>query len=439
MLYRDTHKSLENEERHLDEGDVTVEDFDFCGTILSLKERGRTKDRWLKHRLERLLPAIMDKHQLDLWVIIGREYHEDPIMETLFPAAVDSSRRLTIFAFFLNQDKNVSRYVLHANPAFAPYYERVWKPGQEDQWECLGRIIRERSPRQIGVNTSSHYSFCDGLTHTFYEKLTDAVGSKFAANVVSAQSVALDWLQIRSEEELIAYPTIAETARCLAQEALSNKVIHPGITTTNDVVDWIRQRVSDLGILTSFYPTVDVVRKGGDRLEEVIIVPGDIVHIDFGIHYLGLATDTQQLAYVLRAGEREVPEGLQAAMRTAIRFEDILAEHFVEGRTGNEIFTASMLQAKAEGIQPMIYSHPIGNHCHAAGPLIGMYDRQEEIPVRGDLALQNNTCYAMEFNIRQYIPEWDQEISLYMEEPVSYIHNKLHYLAKRQTAFYVIR
>ncbi|KQL48694.1 hypothetical protein AN963_02490 [Brevibacillus choshinensis] len=413
--------------------------YEFGGTILPVKEREKTKDRWLKERLETILPAIMDKHQLDVWVIVGREYHEDPIVETLFPAAVDSSRRLTLFAFFLNEDKTVNRYVIHTNPAFDPFYERVWKQADEDQWECLARLIDEKNPRQIGVNMSQHYSFCDGLSHTFYEKLREVVGQEYATRVVSAEKVALDWLEIRSPEELAAYPAVAETARGLAQEALSNKVIHPGITTTTDVVDWIRQRVNDLGVQTSFYPTVDVVRKGGDRLEGVVILPGDVVHIDFGIHYLGLATDTQQLAYVLHAGEEEAPEGLLAAMRTAIRMEEIIAENFVEGRTGNDIFQKSVKQANQEGIQAMIYSHPLGNHCHAAGPLIGMYDKQQEIPIRGELALQNNTCYAMEFNIRQYIPEWDQEIPVYLEEPISFIANKVQYLAKSQMEYYLIR
>lgn len=407
--------------------------------ILPVKERERTKDRWLKIRLDTILPAIMDKHQLDMWVIVGREYQEDPIAETLFPAAVDSSRRLTMLVFLLQADKTVKRYVIHANPAFAPFYEMIWKPSEEDQWGCLARIIHEKNPRQIGVNVSSHFSFCDGLTHTFYEKLREVVGEKYASSVVSAEQVALDWLQIRSKEELAAYPAIAEIAGGLVRTALSNEVIHPGITTTTDVVDWIRQRVSDLGMQTSFYPTVDVVRRGGDRLEGVVIMPGDIVHIDFGIHYLGLATDTQQLAYVLHAGEDAAPEGLQAAMRTAIRLEEIIAENFVEGRSGNEIFLSSIKQAEQEGINAMIYSHPLGNHCHAAGPLIGLYDRQQEIPVKGELIVQNHTCYALEFNIRQYIPEWEQEIAIYLEESISFSESKVQYLAKRQVEYYLIR
>ncbi|GED69427.1 Xaa-Pro aminopeptidase [Brevibacillus reuszeri] len=408
-------------------------------SILPLHMRDQVRDRWLQLRLDTILPVIMAKHQLDMWVLIAREYHEDPIMETLFPAAIDSSRRLTIIVFVLNQDKTVERLVIHTNPSFEPFYQRVWEPAEEDQWKCLARIVADKKPQSIGVNVSDDYSFCDGLSHSYYTKLLHTLGEEHAALVRSAEQVALDWLQLRSDEELMAYPTIGAITRKLAQEALSNQVIHPGITTTTEVVRWIRQRVIDLGMQTSFYPTVDVIRKGCGKLDDVVIIPGDIIHLDFGIHYLGLATDTQQLAYVLHIDEHEVPKGLQDAMQTANRLEDIMCENFREKQTGNELFAACIQQAQDEGIRAMIYSHPIGTHCHAAGPLIGLYDRQEAIPVRGELVIQNQTCYAMEFNIRQYIPEWDEEIPIYLEESVAFKDDQVLYLAKRQTDFYIIR
>ena len=408
-------------------------------SILSLQVRDQIHDQWLQIRLATILPAIMVKHQMDMWVIIGREYQEDPIMETLFPAAIDSSRRLTIIVFALNEDQTVDRLVIHTNPDFEPFYRPVWEPAKEDQWECLARIVSEKKPKHIGVNVSDHYSFCDGLTHSYFTKLLEVLEANQASAVMSAERVALDWLQLRTDEELIAYPAIAEITRNLAQEALSNQVIHPGITRTTDVVRWIRQRVNDLGIRTSFYPTVDVIRKGCGKLEDVVIVPGDVIHLDFGIHYLGLATDTQQLAYVLKMNEHDAPIGLQNAMQTANRLEEIMCENFQVGQTGNEIFTVCIKQAEAEGIKAMIYSHPIGTHCHAAGPLIGLYDKQEAIPVKGELTIQNNTCYAMEFNIRQYIPEWNEEIPIYLEESIAFVDGKVHFLAKRQTDFYLIR
>ncbi|BCB03871.1 hypothetical protein KH172YL63_20040 [Bacillus sp. KH172YL63] len=295
------------------------------------------------------------------------------------------------------------------------------------------------NPDTIGLNYSSTFAVCDGLSHSNYQQL-DVLLSDYAHTFVSAQSLIVDWLSVRSSKELTAYPAIAELARKIAGEALSSEVIHPGITTTEDVVEWIRQRVLDKGLETSFYPTVDIQRRGAamDRLEGEIIRWGDIIHLDFGIRYLGLATDTQQLAYVLHPGEEDAPRGLQSALETAVRFEDIVAGEMKVGRTGNEIFDEVMKTAAQEEIKAMLYSHPLGYHCHEAGALIGLYDQQGDVPIKGDLSLTADTCYAMEFNIRQYVPEWDQVVPIFLEEPVAFIQDRLHYMAKRQTEFYLI-
>ncbi|MDX8344446.1 M24 family metallopeptidase [Rossellomorea sp. YZS02] len=407
--------------------------------VLPLKKREETQNRWLFHRLNTLLPTLMEKHDVNMWIVVGREYNEDPVLKSLYPASIDSSRRLTILVFYLDSGKHLRRWVLHPNPNFEPFYERVWNPEECDQWECLRRLVDEHNPDNIALNYSSTFAVADGLSHSHFQHLSmllDDHSHKFT----SAQHVIVDWLSIRTSKELVAYPSIAELGRTIAEEALSRAVIHPGITTTEDVVDWIRQRVLDEGMETSFYPTVDLQRKGSDmdRLEGEIIRFGDIVHLDFGIRYLGLTTDTQQLAYVLYPGEVEAPEGLQSAFETALRFEDIITEEMKIGRTGNEVFYRAMKKAREEEIEAMLYSHPIGNHCHEAGALIGLYDVQGDIPIRGDLPLTANSCYAMEFNIKQYIPEWNQIIPIYLEEPVAFMQNRLEYMSKRQTSFYLI-
>ncbi len=409
--------------------------------ILPLKNREEMMNRWLFHRLNTLLPNLMMKHKLDMWIVIGREYNEDPVLKSLYPSAIDSSRRLTILVFYLDYKQILHRFVIHQNPSFESFYERVWNPTvfHEDQWECLQRIVIEKKPNNIAVNSSKNYAAADGLGHSLFKKLKELLAED-GEKLVSSEGLVVDWLSMRSEKELISYPSIAKLALQIAKQALSREVIHPGITTTEDVVDWIRQKVLDLGLETSFYPTVDVQRKGStvDRLEGVEILPGDIVHLDFGIRYLGLATDTQQLAYVLRAGESEPPEGLRLAFDTALRLEDIIFENLKPSKTGNTVFLQSMEQAKLEDIQAMIYSHPVGVHCHELGALIGLYDQQRSIPIKGDLLIQENTCYAMEFNIRQYVQEWNQEVPLYLEEPIAILNGRAQYMADRQTSFYLI-
>jgi Xaa-Pro aminopeptidase len=425
------HRSLNLEEQTMPKNNNSL--------ILPLKKREEIQNRWLFHRLNTLLPELMRKHELEMWVVIGREYNEDPVLKTLYPAAIDSSRRLTILVFWMDEEQQLKRWVIHPNPSFEPFYERVWKREEGDQWDCLRKIVESCSPETIGLNYSHTFGAGDGLSRSYFERL-DMVLNEYSDRFVSAQQLVVDWLSIRSEKEMMSYSAIAELAREIAEEALSARVIHPGITTTEDVVDWIRQRVLDLGIETSFYPTVDLQRKGAgmDRIEGEIIRPGDIVHLDFGIRYLGLATDTQQLAYVLQPGETDAPEGLQSAFITALRLEDILSAEMKEGRTGNDVFHAAITAAKKEQIDAMIYSHPVGPHCHEAGALIGLYDQQGDVPVKGDLPLTANTCYAMEFNIRQFVPEWGQEVPIYLEEPVALINGKVEYMARRQMGFYLV-
>ncbi|WP_409250897.1 M24 family metallopeptidase [Bacillus sp. SCS-153A] len=405
--------------------------------IMSVKERDRFKDRVLLERLHTILPNLMRESGTEMWIVIGREYNEDPVSITLFPSAVDSSRRLTIFIFCMNEEGVVERLVIHTNPAFQPYYQNVWEPDKETQWECAARMIREKKPAEIAVNIGELHAASDGLTVSSFNKLQEEIKGNF----VSAEALVIDWLQTRSSLEMAAYPHICELAREIGQEALSNRVIHPGVTSTPEVVDWIRQRVLDLGLQTSFYPTVDIQRQGAgvDRLGNTVILPGDIVHLDFGIHYLGLATDTQQLAYVLRYGENKVPDGLASAFGKALQFEDIVTSYIEAGVSGNGVFERSIKAAEEETIRAMLYSHPLGNHCHGAGPLIGLYDKQGEIPGRGELLIKDNTCYALEFNVRTFVPEWNQDIPIYLEEPISISSGHIQYMAKRQKEFYLIR
>jgi hypothetical protein len=411
----------------------------YFSKILPLKDRDRYMDRVLHERLHTILPKVMEENNIDMWMIIGREYNEDPVISTFFPSAIDSSRRLTIFIFQRNAEGAIMRLVLHPNPAFQPFYQNVWNHREETQWECAARIIKERNPAEVAVNMGGLHAVSDGLTVSLINKLQEVTGGE--CRFVSSEPLVTDWLQIRTSLELAAYPHICALAREIGEQALSNKVIHPGVTSSGEVVEWIRQTVLNLGLETSFYPTVDIQRQGADddRLENTVILPGDVVHLDFGIHYLGLATDTQLLAYVLKDGENSVPKSLSAAFENALRFEDIVTGLFVEGKSGNQIFTGSIKAAKEENIEAMLYSHPLGVHCHGAGPMIGLYDRQAEIPGRGDLPIQNNTCYALEFNIRAFIPEWKKHVPIYLEEPISFSKGKVQYMASRQKEFFLIR
>jgi hypothetical protein len=409
-------------------------------SIKSLVERAAITDQWLLNRLENVLPVLMKKHGIDMWVTIGREYNEDPISSTFFPSAIDSSRRLTIFVFVMaSETKNMNRFVLQGNKNFEPFYSCYPLKTGTSQFDGLREIMDTYNPQNIAINKSNHFAFCDGLSQSFYETLIDSIGKTHANKLISSERLTIDWLQTRTDDELTMYGDLVEITQIIVKKALSNEVIVPSITSTEEVVQWIRQYVLDLGIETSFYPTVDIQRKdaSADRITGTIL-PGDIVHLDFGIKYLGLCTDTQQLAYVLHTYEKSAPKGLRNAFHSGIEFEDVFMTACKLGMTGNEVFSTIMKNARMKNLDAMLYSHPIGYHCHGAGPLIGLYDKQEEIPVRGDLQIQNNTCYALEFNVRVFIPEWNKSIPIYLEETICFSKNKMQSFHKMQSEFFLI-
>ena len=170
-----------------------------------------------------------------------------------------------------------------------------------------------------------------------------------------------------------------------------------------------------------------------------MIQPGDLLHVDFGITYLRLNTDQQQHAYVLKPGETKAPEGLQKALANANRLQTLLINNFKQGRSGNEILKRTRQQAISEGIKPSVYTHPLGFHGHAAGPTIGMWDAQEGLPVVGDYPLYPNTAFSIELNAAIFVPEWNKEIRIMLEEDAFFDGDKVEYIDGRQTDFHLIR
>ena len=220
--------------------------------------------------------------------------------------------------------------------------------------------------------------------------------------------------------------------------------------TTEDVVWWYRQRITDAGLETWFHPTVDIQKADTSRFDHLrtfskrpgleIIQPGDLLHVDFGITYLRLNSDMQEHAYVLKSGEKEVPSYLQSAFSKAFRLQDILTENFKTGLTGNEILTNALLQAKKEGINGSIYTHPIGSHGHAAGPTIGMWDNQKKIIGPGDYPMYPNTAYSIELNASVAIPEWNGKVIRIMLEQDGYFDGKaFRYIDGRQEKIYAVQ
>ena len=409
--------------------------------ILPLREQAAVRDRWLKTRLDTIVPELLARENIDMWIVICREYNEDPVLMSLLPARSMSARRRTILVFARTENA-VERLTL-SRYGYEGFYDGVWNPDEEDQFACLGRIARERDPQRIGINHSKTFAFGDGISHTEFQLVGEALGEEYAARLVSAEKLCVGWLERRSAEEIIAYPRLVETGHQIIARAFSTAVIHPSVTTTDDVVWWMRETMAEAGLSAWFQPTIDIQAPGQTYQDTEnprrTILPGDLLHCDMGFHYLGLATDQQQHAYVLRAGETDAPPGLRAALADGNRLQDIHLEEMQVGRSGNEVLSAALERAKNEGIRPQIYSHPLGVHGHAAGPLVGLWDRQDGVPGVGDYPLYDDTVYSIELNVTKRIPEWDgQDARIMLEEDAVLTGGAMRWLDGRQASFHLL-
>lgn len=407
----------------------------------TLREQADIQQRWLAQRLTTVLPALMRKHGVDAWVIPMREYNEDPVFSSLVSPTTFAARRRTIYLFFDRcaasgrtdpGDGSCVERIAFGGTSQGGLYEarRAMKAVEADvggrqaelwgdeQWQVLKASLDERNPRVIAINTSRTFAFTDGLSSGERDGMTEALGPALAARFRPAEALALDLIATRLPEEVAFYGKLQALVWELSQRMFSNAVIRPGVTRTSDLVWWWRQQVNDLGLGTWFQPSIEVQRRGvADLGEDPIIQRGDVLHSDVGITALGLNTDTQHNAYVLRPGETDAPAGLTAALRNANRLQDIQMEEIRPGKTGNQVLAASRARMAAAGIDGTFYSHPIGKHGHGSGPIIGLWDYQDGVPGRGDALIVPNMWYSIELQATTPVPEWGgQKVRMAQEE-----------------------
>ncbi|MDG2444740.1 MAG: M24 family metallopeptidase [Flavobacteriaceae bacterium] len=412
--------------------------------IVSEKERAILKDELLEDRFQNLLPQLMDDADLDMWLLISREYNEDPVLKTMLPATWLNARRRTMILFYRNKEQNTMERIAVARYDIGKSIKSAWNKEEEpNQWKALSAIIAERNPNKIGINYSKNFALADGLVKTDYEELLENLPDSLTSKLVSAEKLAIAWIETRTEKEMNLFKKLVTITHDIIDDAFSEKVIIPGKTTTEDVVWFMRQKVTDMGLETWFHPTIDLQRSNQKLKSHIysfskgdtdkVIQKGDLLHCDFGITYLGLNTDCQQHAYVLKDEETEVPEFLAMAFKKGNRLQDILTTTMKEGKTGNEILLSSLSTAKSEGLRPSIYTHPLGKYGHSAGTTIGMWDSQGGVPFKGDYSLHKNTAYAIELNVTVSISEWQKDIRIMLEEAGFYGDNFFDYVNERQT------
>lgn len=420
----------------------------------SLREQAALQQSWLRHRLEHILPALMRQYGIDMWVISSREYNEDPVFFSLVSPTMFAARRRTIYVFFdRGPDKGVERLALGGGSQ-GGLYEVYRDPDSgielhgDSQWTLLRKLIDERKPDRIAINISHTHSFSDGLTAGEREQLEVAIGPANRAKLVRAEGLALDFVALRTPEMASTYQALMEHVHSILARAFSNEVIVPGKTTDQDVVWWLRQENLRNGFGTWFQPGIRVQRHHGKALQilrqddvPIVIERGDVLWLDYGLTAMRLATDTQHMGYVLREGESAPPPGILRALENSKKMQDIVMENMTVGKTGNEVLASALQQIRALGIKGTVYSHPIGDHGHGAGPLIGLWDRQQGVPGRGDVKLLPNTWFSIELSSQTPIAEWDKQILFVGMEEDAMVgpDGKIRWVLRRQENFHLIR
>ena len=422
----------------------------------TLREQAVVQQEWLRYRLDSVLPRLMRQYHVQMWIVPMREYNEDPVFWSLVSATTFFARRRTIYVFTdRGPERGVERLALGGS-AQGGLYQAVFARDTVDpttrrrpelvgqgQWDLLRQVVEARDPESIALDISHTFAFSDGLSAGEMEQLQAALPPAYLGRLVRAENLPLDYQSIRAPGMLPVYRRMQELVWAIIDTAFSSKVVTPGRTTTDDVAWWMRQRVNDLGLGTWFHTDVDAQRRGVDLSDSgsVVIQRGDVLHCDFGLTALGLNTDTQHMGYVLRSGERDVPDGLKVALANSNRLQDILLAEMKPGRTGNEVLTAARAAMQAAGIDGTIYTHPIGDRGHGAGPLIGLWDHQEGVPGRGDVPLLPSTWFSIELQATTPLPEWsNQPVRSGQEEDAELgADGAMRWILRRQTTWHLVR
>ena len=419
--------------------------------VLPIRDRAALVHEVTQKRLDTLLPRLMRETGLDMWIITGTEDNHDPFFWTMVPYKVWAPITQILVLHDRGRELGVERLNISRTNTQG-LFENVWdaaawdREKTESQWDCLGRIVRERDPGRIGINVGEIQWAAAGLSAVLEKKLFQAIGPEYEARLESAESLATLWAETLLPEEVDLMERAVAVSHAIIAEMFSAAVVTPGHTTTEDLRFFYWQRVADLGLDIAFTPFVGIRGRSPENREKYgpndnVIRPGDFLHCDVGLKYMHYNTDNQEMAYVLRLGETDVPDTFKKHMVEANRLQDIFVGELETGLTGNELLNNMLMKAEEEEIPgPRIYSHSLGYFLHEPGPLIGLPWEQVNNPGRGDAKLVPMSAFTVELSVTMPVPEWGgQDFRLPLEQDVVFLGDRAVFLDGRQTSFHLIR
>jgi len=413
--------------------------------LLSLREQADVREQWLQKRLGSVLLPMMKRHGVDMWIVVNEEFHSDPVTQTIVPPIPIVGRR-DMFVFIDRGDRIERVAFLRYDEERLEGHYRKMMPAANKIGEELKKLVDERNPKTIALNMGGTRGQQNGLTHDSYKYLAETLGADNEKKFVSASNLLTEFLDTRLPDELEHYRTAVLATDVITRRAFSNEVITPGKTTVGDVRWWMMQQLNNLGVDTWFQPDLRIQRqqtetgKTGAFLstakESEVIQRGDLLHVDFGLNYMGLSTDWQKHAYVLKAGETDAPAGLKAALKNTNALQDALFSIARPGMTGAEVYEKTMAEMKKQNIEAMIYSHPIGTQGHGLGPAIDFRGTTGA----GINKILPGSYESIELNTSTVVPEWGgQKVTIMGEDDAYMTNDGYKFFRPRQTEFYLIK
>lgn len=412
--------------------------------LLSQRQQMEVRETWLKKRFDTVLLPMMKKHKVDMWIVVNEEFHSDAVTEHIVPPVPVVGRR--DFFIFIDKGDKLERYavVRYEEESLKRHYTLLVPPRTG---EAIKKIVEERDPKTIALSFKGNRGATSGLTYDAHKFLADALGDKYEKRFVPAQPLITDYLDTRIPEELEHYRKAVLATDVITRRAFSNEVIIPGKTTVGDVRWWMMQQLNNIGVTTWFQPDLRVQRRTKEvpdpatflnvTSENVVLERGDVIHVDFGLIYMGLSTDWQKMGYILKNGEKDVPAGLKAALKNTNRVQDLIFSIARPGMTGPEVYDKTMAECKKEGIRAMIYSHPVGAQGHGLGASI---DFRRGIGGGVDERFRLGSYMSIELNTSTAVPEWDNQMVTIMGEDDAYMtENGYQWFRPRQTEFYLMK
>lgn len=414
--------------------------------LLTWSEQMEVRDAWLTRRHEMLLP-MMRRHGIGMWIVVNEEFHDDPLTEYVAPARPYTGRR-DIFVFIDAGDAGLRKVAAtgYWEETVARFFESPVDP--KPATEVLQELYDTYRPIAIGLGMGGSRGMTRSLTRDSYAFLAEAMGPEAERRFVSAEPLIVEYLATRIPEEFEPYERLVTLTEDITRRALSGDVITPGTTTVGDVRRFMYDALWEAGVGTWFQPDLRVQRQGMEGVgsrgflavapEATVIEPGDLVHVDFGVSYMGLDSDWQKMAYVLKSEETDAPQGLKDALANTHALQDALMLRASRpGSTVSEVYAATMAEMEERGITAQVYSHPLGNHGHGLGPSIDF--RSADNPAAAAQTLVEGAYISIELNTKTPVPEWDgQEVFIMQEDPAYLTPEGWRFFRPRQEALYLI-